>query len=147
MAWLERCVREGLDAVGEVVFPANDVGAPGWREVGAVEHGIAWMRELPPEPRRLLAALFVLVELAGPLLLTGSPRRLSRLPPERRLRLVERLRASKRYPLRVIGDSLKSVATIAWLSDRRALAWLGVFKACEHPEDPFALDERLGALR
>ncbi|MFO0750093.1 MAG: hypothetical protein U1F43_31145 [Myxococcota bacterium] len=121
----------GFRACAEAIAPSNDLGAPDVDEADMVARADAWWRLLPPDSRRLLMLLYTGMELGAPLLL-GSPRRLSRLPVERRLALFEGWRTSKLWPLRFVADAVKSPVVMMYLSHPRSLEWLGA-TTCEHP--------------
>ena len=138
--WTRRAI-DGIRGACEALYPPNDLGAPTWEDTEMVARTLDWVDELPRPQARLVLLLFVAVELLTPLLAPALGR-FSRLSPERRVALVRRWRGMRFYPLRFIGDSLKSVTTMIYLSHPRALEWVGMFKHCDHPADPFHVPMR-----
>ena len=140
-----RIAEDGLRATVEALYPVNDYGAPDWRATEMVPRTLEYWGELPPRQRRLLMALFVLVELGATLFLFGF-RRFSRHPVSRRERAVRDFRGSWLLPLRTLGDALKASTTVIYMSHPAVLAHIGMYTACEHPDDPFPVLVRPGAL-
>lgn len=122
----------GFGAVSEALYPESGCGAPSHRDAAMVERGRLWFLTLPPESRRLLLTLFASMELFGARFAV-APGRFSRLPVARRLAVIERLRRSPLMPLKLLGDSLKSATSMIYLSHPAVLAYLGVYKSCDHP--------------
>jgi len=89
--------------------------------------------------------MFIAVELGAPLLALGL-RRFSKRTPEVRLANIRRWRASRWYLFRVIGDSLKAVLTMMYLSHPLVIAHLGAFKHCENPHETSLYPRRTGVL-
>jgi hypothetical protein len=104
-----------------------------------------YIDDLPPPQRRLLVFLFVFVELVAPLLLL-SPRRFSKLTPERRAQAVRRWRRSRFFLLRLLGDALKASTTMIYMSHPLVIAHIEEYRICEHPSDPVQYPTRPGAL-
>jgi hypothetical protein len=119
--------RAGLEASAEALFPLNDLGAPDYRTTDLVERMLDYFRLLPQKQRRLLLALFALVELS-PLLLFAGVRRFSRLSVERREALVRRWRASNLLVLRLLGDAVKASTTMMYMSHPAALGYVGAVR-------------------
>jgi hypothetical protein len=141
-------VDAGIRGSAEILFPANDLGAPDWRDAAVVARTWGQLAELPPPQARLVKAMYVGIELAAPLLAPGL-RRSSRMSLGRRTRLVRRLRRSRIYPLRFLADSLKSFGTMMYMSAPCTLAYIGHFKVDDRPGDPFRVAVRsdyLGSL-
>src|SRR5438105_4957298 len=88
-----RTAVDGLRATVEALYPVNDYGAPDFRTTDMVSRTCVYWGELPARQRRLLMALFVLIELAAPLLVFGF-KRFSRLSVERRETAVRDFRRS-----------------------------------------------------
>jgi hypothetical protein len=128
---LERCAITGLTASAEALFPANDYGAPDYRDTDLVARTVAYWRVLPPRQRRLIVMLFTTIELSAPLLVFGF-RRFSRLTVARRELAVRRFRNSRSFPLRVLGDALKATLTFLYMAHPAALAYIGATRS--HPE-------------
>ncbi|MCB9732578.1 MAG: hypothetical protein H6745_08195 [Deltaproteobacteria bacterium] len=122
----------GFGAVSEALYPESDCGAPSHRDADMVARARSWFLTLPPESRRLLLALFASMELLGAGFAPALGR-FSRLSAARRLRVVERLRASPIAPLKFLGDALKQSTSMIYLSHPAVLAHLGVYKSCDHP--------------
>lgn len=136
---------DGLSAVAEALFPANNYGAPDFESTDLVRRTVAYMDFLPRDKRRLLVALFALTELAAPVLIPGFSR-FSRLPVADREAAVRRFRKSALLPLRLLGDALKATTTLIYMSHPRALAYVGAYSTCARPLDPMALPHREGVL-
>lgn len=129
----ERTVRNSIQATARVLFPENELSAPDWRQTDVVGRTLTYFEQLPPSSRGLLKLLFVTVELGAPLLALGL-RRFSKRRPEVRLENIRRWRHSRWYLLRVIGDSLKAVLTMMYLSHPLVIAHLGAYKHCGSPD-------------
>jgi hypothetical protein len=125
----------GIAAAAEAMFPPNELGAPDWRQAEMVPRMLRYLDELPPRQRRLLLALFVLVELGAPLLVPGL-RRFSGLAPERRLQAIARWRTSRLEPLRLVGDGLKMTLTMLYLAHPAVRRHIGEIGPCEAPAGP-----------
>jgi hypothetical protein len=137
--------RDGIAATAEALFPANDYGAPDYRATELVPRMLAYLDDLPAKQRRMILALYVLVELLAPVLVLCTCR-FSKLPVARREAAVRDFRRSRLLPLRLIGDALKATTTIIYMSHPSALAHIGMYSACEHPDDPLTVAVRRGAL-
>src|SRR5688500_622461 len=122
---------DGIHAAAEALFPRNELGAPDFEDTALVIRTLEYLALLPAPQRRLIELLFIFVELVLPLS-GGRMRRFSRLPVPVRLDLVRRCRASKIYPLRLIGDSIKAVLTVMYMSHPQVLRHIGMFSACAH---------------
>jgi len=136
---------DGLRATVEALYPANDYGAPDWLTTEMVERTLEYWGELPQKQRRQLMALFVLVELGATLFLLGF-RRFSRHPVSRREQAIRGFRRSWLLPLRTLGDALKASTTVIYMSHPSVLVHIGMYSACEHPDDPFPVLVRADAL-
>lgn len=130
--------RRGLTAACEALFPENDFGAPDYRTTDLVRRTLEYLDILPAAQRRLLLTLFVVVELGSVVLVRGFTR-FSRLSPERRVRVVRRWRRSRFLPFRVLGDAVKAVTTLIYVSHPAALEYAGAYAGCDHPLDSFPL--------
>jgi hypothetical protein len=134
---------DGIESAGAALFPENDLGAPTWKQVAIVERTLEWMDELEAPQRRLVALLWIAVEL-GSILLTG--RRFSRLSSDRRAEMVRRWRKSPFFPLKVVGESVKGALSMIYLSHPDVLAYMGAYAVCAHPHDPLTINVVPGAL-
>lgn len=121
--FLMRTTIAGVAASAEALFPSGH-GAPDWRDAEVVPRTLRYLEELPPQPRRLLMLLFVAIELLAPVLI-GCASRFSRLPVDRRMEGIRRLRASPHRYRRTVGDGLKATLTMIYASHPRVLASLG----------------------
>ena len=135
-----------ITAAAEVLFPENDLGLPDWRETALVSRTMGYVENLPRPSRSLLVFLFFVVEWAAPILAPGL-RRFSRRSPERRLAAIRRWRASRFYLLRQIGDSIKAVLTMMYLSHPKAIAAIGTYKHCVNPDDPLTVPQSVSTQR
>ena len=128
-----------ITAASEALFPSNDAGAPDWQATEMVPRTLAYLDLLPRAQRKLIVLMFVTIEWACPLLAPGLGR-FSRRSPERRLRAVRRWRRSRIYLVRYLGDSLKAMLTMMYLSHPAAIRHIGAFKTCDAPSDPLSYD-------
>ncbi|MCA9605446.1 MAG: hypothetical protein KC619_07615 [Myxococcales bacterium] len=144
--FVARTMEAGLAGLAEALFPANEIGAPDWRDAEIVPRTLAYMAELPRPQRRLMVFLFVLVELAAPFLVPCLSR-FSRLAVERRTTAVRGWRKSRFVLFRYLGEGIKATMTMQYMSHPRVLAHVGVYKTCTNPHDPLQLDVRVDALR
>lgn len=135
-----------MGAAAEAMFPPNPLGAPDWQQTRMVERTAEYLRALPPATRNLILALFILIELGQPLL-SRRFRRFSRLPLEVRTRVIRGWRASGLYPLRVVGDSLKALLTMMYMSHGEVLRYAGLYAMAPRAWDALELPVKIGALR
>jgi len=142
--WRRRTL-DGVAAVAEAMFPPNDLGAPDWKAAEVVPRTLLYAEALPPQQGRLVLALFLLVELAAPLLVPDL-RRFSRLSRERRTAALRRWRSSRWAPLRLVGDALKAALSMVYLSHPLVSAFLGEYKTCARPADGAAMRHDAQAL-
>lgn len=141
---MARAAARGLAASAEALFPPSDTGAPDWQASELVARTASYVAILPPKQAHLLTVLFAVTEWLVPTL-TGRPRRFSRLDVEARRAAVRRLRASRLLPLKLLGDSIKAVLTMTYMSHPLVLRYIGQASACSAPaaDGP---DVRLDAL-
>lgn len=126
---LERFIVAGLAAAAEAMFPANDFGAPDFRDTEIVARTLEYLAALPSTQRRLIRLLFVFVELAAPILCGGFSR-FSRMSIARREAAVRGFRTSRFQLLRLLGDALKATLTMMYMSHPLALAYVGEKTEC-----------------
>jgi hypothetical protein len=143
--FIGRSAEAGLRASAEALFPENDYGAPDFRATDLVGRTIEYLDALPAEQRRLIVLLFAFVEL-GALFLVFGFRRFSRIPVARREAIVRAWRRSRLLPLRLLGDALKATTTMIYMSHPAALAYVGVYSACERPGDALRVEVRRGVF-
>jgi hypothetical protein len=137
---------DGVRGAGEALFPKNTIGAPDFEDVAVVERTREYIAMLPREQRTLLYLLFVFVELVMPLLILRAGR-FSRLDAETRREAVRRFRASNIYPVRMIGDSIKGVLTMMYMSHPKVIEHIGMYSVCDHADDKLQYLVRIDALR
>jgi hypothetical protein len=112
-----------LAAAAEALYPAGgalpagvDAGVPAWCA--------RWLAVLPPGTRRLVRALFALVE-HGTLLFPARGwdglRRFSALDAERRRAVLEGWRTSRFFARRLVFTSLRAIVTQAYFADPAVL--------------------------
>jgi hypothetical protein len=142
---LERAADRAIVAVAEALFPPNSLGAPDFRETELPARLHRYMEEVPEGYRRLITLLFVFVEWCPPLVAL-YPRRFSRLSLASRQNLVRRWRASPVYPLRIIGDALKGLMSMMYLSHPTAMRYLGMYTVSGRDWDPLVVDHKPDAL-
>jgi hypothetical protein len=142
--FIDRLVRRMIHASSEALFPKNDLGAPDFEQAEMVPRTIAYLDELPPGQRRLLRAFMVAVEIAA---IFFRLRPFSRLSPDARADLVRAWRASPIYPLRILGDSLKGLFTMMYMSHRDVLRYIGMYSLRARPWDALELEPRSDAFK
>lgn len=143
--WTRR-ILDGIDGAAEALFPANDLGAPDWREAQVTPRTLDWMRALPPPQRRLLTVLWLALELVVPWALFVGLGRFSRLSVERRTRAIRRFRASHVPFVHMLGMGIKAALTMIYASHPAVLRHIGQFAACAHPDDALRLPVRPESL-
>ena len=135
----------GIEASAEACMPEVGEPVPGWRQTDIPGRTVAYLDLLPQSQRRQLMALFVFFELS-PILFCWGFRPLSRHRPERRLRYIQSWRHSRWTLRKLIGDALKAVLTMIYLSHPKALAFVGHSKACAHESDKLRVAYKAEAL-
>ena len=140
----ERIAERAVTGAAEAMFPVNSLGAPDWREADVPRRMMEFFDELPAKSRRLMLLLFNVLELGTPLL-APALRPFSRLPPERRNALIRRWRRSRIYLFRFVGDSVKMMLTMIYLSHPAVERHIGAYKTCDHPLDLHPIELRTGA--
>ncbi|MFQ5513346.1 MAG: hypothetical protein ACE5FG_02825 [Myxococcota bacterium] len=118
-----------LAAVAEASLPPGGAPAPSGTEAGIPEYVDRYLTVLPRRLRRLMRALFFLLE-HGTLLfpaggLTGM-RRFTCLPPTSRTRYLDGWRRSRLYARRLAFTSLRSVLGMAYLAHPAVQRDLGI---------------------
>jgi len=117
-----------LNAAAEAIYPPG-AGLPSGREARVAEHLDAYLEIVPPRMRRLMRALFFLVEHASALLPAPGPRgrrRFSSLTAEQRAAALDAWRTSRRFPRRLVFSSLRALLTNAYVADPAVLRALGL---------------------
>ncbi|MEB2313654.1 MAG: hypothetical protein OZ921_16150 [Sorangiineae bacterium] len=142
---LSRILRTSIAATSEAMFPENDLGAPDWKSTDLVARTLSYLEELPPYNRRLVTLLFLLIEL-GAVLLGAGLRRFSKLPASRRTDLIRGWRRSSFEPYRMVGDSVKAVTTMMYMSHLAVVRYIEEYRACEHPLDEHRIETRAGVF-
>lgn len=132
-----------LAAAAEAAFPEGAPG-PSHREAEVPSRFWAWHQELPRREQILVELLLFTVELFA-LLWTWRP--FTWLEPEARRQVMARLKAHRRYPVRLVGESLKGLLTMIHLSSPAVMQHVGVYAVDEHPADPYRLPIRRDGLR
>ncbi|MBK6684266.1 MAG: hypothetical protein IPG45_07320 [Deltaproteobacteria bacterium] len=130
-------------AAAEAAFPEGTSG-PSHRDAQVSERFWEWHDALPPGSARLIHLLLWTIDLFA-LVRTGRP--FTWLPPERRLQLLSALRASRFYPIRLVGESMKGLLTMTLLSSPAVMRHVGVYSVDAHPADPYQLPIKRDALR
>lgn len=136
--WHRRLL-DGITALSEATFPVNDIGAPDWKSTDMVRRTLEYISELPPGQRRLISTLYVFVEL-GALLLVFGLRRFSKIPAARRTEIIRGWRRSDWALLRMLGDSIKAVTTMVYMSHPSVMKHVAEYRACPRPLDPVVID-------
>ncbi len=135
-------LEDGIVALSEATFPVNDIGAPDWKSTEMVRRTREYLDDLPPGNRRLVSFLYVFVELGAVLLVAGF-RRFSKIPAARRTDIIRRWRKSHFALLRMLGDSIKAVTTMMYMSHPTVLKYVEEYRACPRPLDPLEIATRL----
>jgi hypothetical protein len=128
--------RDGVAATCEALFPPGHP-APDHAQVELAPRLEAHVRSLPPCQRRLVALMFIAIELTAPVLMPGWGR-FSRRPLARRLRDLERL-AARPYPLYLIVAALRAQVGMLYLTHPVTSAYMGEYKSTPRPHDPFQI--------
>ncbi len=134
-----------ITASAKTLFPANDFGAPDWRQTAITERALEYLEELPETQQYLLRLLFVFVELVMPLLFCRFSR-FSTMGPKERQALMERWATSSLYPFRLVGDAQRAVLSMLYLSHPLVLTHIGHHKNCNNPDDPLKVTVLPGVL-
>jgi hypothetical protein len=114
-----------LAAVSEALFPAGGAVTPSGTEAGVAHYIDRLVAVSQPQQRRLMRALFFLIEHAT--LLFPAPgglsglRRFSSLDPEQRIAVVESWQRSNLLPRRIVFTSLRALCTLGYLADPTVL--------------------------
>lgn len=125
--------RRAIDAACEALFPKNDLGAPDFESTEMSKRLEGLIACYAPPQQRLMWLLFIFLELFAPMLLL-KPSRFSRMSIEARTELIRRYRASSIYPIRLLGDAVKGVLTMIYMSHPSVLRFIGDTRADgEHP--------------
>jgi hypothetical protein len=123
-SFVERSVAASIGAASEVMFPANDHGAPDWKQTDMVER-----------------TMFLAIEFLCPFLLVG-PGRFSRQPAARRLRGLLRWRSSRFILYFLLCDALKAQLCMMYMSHPAVQRYMQAWKSCERENDPLGLPVR-----
>jgi hypothetical protein len=141
VGWFDRRFVDGVRGTTEALYPPNDVGAPDAVTTALAERTIAYVRRLPPSIRVQVTALFVVIEIFAPVLAPIGGW-FSRRSPERRLRDVVRWRASRIYPLRLLGNALHAQLQMLYLSHPSVVRFIGEYKPVAYADDAFQVEIR-----
>jgi hypothetical protein len=139
--WFDRRFVDGLHASCEALYPPSRNGAPDAEATDLGRRTEAYVRRLPPTIRVQVMLLFAAIEVLAPVLAPLGGR-FSRRSPERRLRDVLRWRASRVYPLRLLGNALHAQLQMLYLSHPAVTAFLGEHKPVAYPDDRFPVEIR-----
>jgi hypothetical protein len=116
-------------AAAEALFPRGGAVAPSGLDAGVPAWCDRWLDALPAGTRRLVRALFVLVEHAT--LVFPAPgwdgwRRFSALDPGRRGAVLEDWRTSRFFLRRLVFTSLRAIVTQGYFADAAVLRALAL---------------------
>jgi hypothetical protein len=137
--WFDQAFRDGVRASCEAMFPVGHA-APSHLDVQLAPRLESHVRRLPPSQRRLVALMFIAVELAAPVLMPGWGR-FSRRTPERRLRDLQAL-CDRPYPLYLIATALRAQVGMLYLTHPATSAFMGEYKVTARPDDPYQIATR-----
>lgn len=129
LARLSRREAAFVAAAAEALFPRGGAVPPSGLDAGVPAWCDRWLDALPPATRRLVRALFVLVEHAT--LVFPAPgwdgwRRFSALDAERRGAVLEGWRTSRFFLRRLVFTSLRAIVTQGYFADAAVLRSLGL---------------------
>jgi hypothetical protein len=129
LARLSRREAAFVAAAAEALFPRGGAIAPSGLDAGVPAWCDRWLDALPAGTRRLVRALFVLVEHAT--LVFPAPgfdgwRRFSALDAERRGAVLEGWRKSRFFPRRLVFTSLRAIVTQGYFADAAVLRSLSL---------------------
>ena len=121
--WFDATYARSVHATSEALYPEAP-GIPGGVSTELAPRTMAYIDQLPPTQRPMVALLFVAVEWL-PFLMWPLGGRLSRRTAERRVATVEGWRHSRIWPLRLVGDALRATLTMVYFSHPKVLAVWG----------------------
>lgn len=129
LARLSRREAAFVAAAAEALFPRGGAVPPSGLDAGVPAWCDRWLDALPAGTRRLVRALFLLVEHAT--LVFPAPgwdgwRRFSALDPERRGAVLEGWRTSRFFLRRLVFTSLRAIVTQGYFADAAVLRSLGL---------------------
>jgi hypothetical protein len=116
-------------AAAEALFPRGGAVEPSGLDAGIPLWCDRWLAALPSATRRLVRALFVLVEhatLVFPAPGSGGWRRFSALDAERRASALEGWRTSRFFLRRIVFTSLRAIVTQGYFADPAVLRALSL---------------------
>lgn len=123
-----------LNAAAAAVYPPG-AGLPSGPDARVAERLDAYLEIVPPQMRRLMRLLFLLVEHATALFPAPGPRgwrRFSSLSEAQRVAALDAWRTSRLVPRRLVFASLRALLTNAYVADPEVLRGLGL--------TPFAIE-------
>jgi hypothetical protein len=129
LARLSRREAAFVAAAAEALFPRGGAVAPSGLDAGVPAWCDRWLDALPAGTRRLVRALFVLVEhatLAFPAPGWDGWRRFSALDAERRGAVLEGWRTSRFFLRRLVFTSLRAIVTQGYFADAAVLRSLAL---------------------
>lgn len=112
-----------MAAASEAMFPPGGEIPPSGLDAGVPDFVAAYVEGVPPTVRRLIHALFWLLELAP---LARARGRFSRLAPDARNEFLERWRTSRFFFLRLAFTSLRAILTMGYFAHPPVLRALGL---------------------
>lgn len=131
-------MRSFLDALAEAVIGDGGAVPVGPTEARTVDRAIEHIRSQAPDVRRGFVALAWFFEWLP--VLMGEFARFSRLPVERRVRVLDRCEKSALSALRQIAQMLKLVIYLQYYSEPAVEGALGIEAPCVF--DPATLDRK-----
>lgn len=121
-----------LAAVSDATFPEGGPVAPSGSRAGLPGYADRYAGAVPPATRRLMRALYFLVEhgtLLFPAPGPGGRRRFSLLEREQQVAVLEGWRTSSLFPRRLVFQSLRAILTMGYFADAEVQATLGLVPA------------------
>ena len=112
-------------AIGEALFPKGGDIPPDYMEAKVPQFIDEYLLAVPTLTRRLMLALFFLMEHAT-YIFAFTTRRLSSLPLEKRIKYFEGWELSRFYPRRMAFTSLRAIYGMAYLGNPEVEKAIGV---------------------
>ncbi len=116
-------------AVSDATYPEGGPVAPSGTGAGLPAYADLYTASVPPTTRRLMRALFFLVEhatLIFPAPGAGGRRRFSLLDTQQQVAVLEAWRTSSLFPRRLVFQSLRAILTMGYFADDEVQGTLGL---------------------
>ncbi len=137
-SFIMRRVTNGIRGLSEALYPVNDFGAPDWQDVDMVKRTYQNLFLMPPFQRFLLLVLYCVSEIVLPLLVPAI-KPFSKVSLENRIKTLQRMKKSKIFFIRLFSEAIKAALQMIYMSHPTVLEYIGEYKHCPMPKDPFAM--------